>query len=173
MSELNDLEAIRRLTYEYAMAVDTMQLDKLIDLFVPEAVFDPGPGGVPVMNDRDEIEAFFKATFEGSRNLYHLTSNHIIDLDGDSATGTVYYAASGVTRRRSELRCQRVLRRHLRADRGRLEVPAPRGRRPARSRLQRLGPGRGLSRRSRYLRLAASIDPVSIHQQPTCSWGAT
>ncbi len=97
MSELNDLEAIRRLTYEYAMAVDTMQLDKLVDLFVPEAVFDPGPGGVPVMNDRDEIGAFFKATFEGSRNLYHLTSNHIIDLDGDSATGTVYYAASGVT----------------------------------------------------------------------------
>ena len=97
MSELNDLEAIRRLTYEYAMAVDTMQLDKLIDLFVPEAVFDPGPGGVPVMNDRDEIEAFFKATFEGSRNLYHLTSNHIIDVDGDTASGTVYYAASGVT----------------------------------------------------------------------------
>ncbi len=97
MSELNDLEGIRRLTYEYAMAVDTMQLDKLIDLFVPEAVFDPGPGGVPVMNDRDEIEAFFKATFEGSRNLYHLTSNHIIDMDGDTATGTVYYAASGVT----------------------------------------------------------------------------
>ncbi len=97
MSEFNDLEAIRRLTYEYAMAVDTMQLDKLVDLFVPEAVFDPGPGGVPVMNDRDEIEAFFKATFEGSRNLYHLTSNHIIDVDGDSATGTVYYAASGVT----------------------------------------------------------------------------
>ena len=97
MSELGDLEAIRRLTYEYAMAVDTMQLDKLIDLFVPEAVFDPGPGGVPVMNDRDEIEAFFKATFEGSRNLYHLTSNHIIDVDGDTASGTVYYAASGVT----------------------------------------------------------------------------
>ena len=97
MSELGDLEAIRRLTYEYAMAVDTMQLDKLIDLFVPEAVFDPGPGGVPVMSDRDEIEAFFKATFEGSRNLYHLTSNHIIDVDGDTASGTVYYAASGVT----------------------------------------------------------------------------
>jgi len=97
MSELNDLEAIRRLTYEYAMAVDTMQLDSLIALFVADAVFDPGPGGVPVMNNRDEIREFFNATFEGSNNLFHLTSNHIIDVNGDTASGTVYYAASGVT----------------------------------------------------------------------------
>lgn len=97
MSEINDIEAIRRLTYEYAMAVDTMQLDALIDLFVPEAVFDPGPGGVPVMNNREEIREFFKATFEGTTNLFHLTSNHIIDVDGDTASGTAYYAASGVT----------------------------------------------------------------------------
>lgn len=97
MSDRDDIEAIRRLTYEYAMAVDTMQLDALIDLFVPEAVFDPGPGGVPVMNDRNEIRDFFKATFDGTRNLFHLTSNHIIDLNGDTAKGTVYYAASGVT----------------------------------------------------------------------------
>ena len=97
MSEINDIEAIRRLTYEYAFAVDTMQLNALIDLFVPEAVFDPGPGGVPVMNDREDIREFFKATFEGSSNLFHLTSNHIINVDGDTASGTVYYAASGVT----------------------------------------------------------------------------
>ena len=97
MSEINDIEAIRRLTYEYAFAVDTMQLNALIDLFVPEAVFDPGPGGVPVMNDREEIREFFKATFEGTSNLFHLTSNHIINVDGDTASGTVYYAASGVT----------------------------------------------------------------------------
>ena len=97
MSEITDIEAIRRLTYEYAFAVDTMQLNALIDLFVPEAVFDPGPGGVPVMNDREEIREFFKATFEGSSNLFHLTSNHIINVDGDTASGTVYYAASGVT----------------------------------------------------------------------------
>ena len=97
VSELEDLEAIRRLTHEYAMAVDTMQLDALVDLFLPEAVYDPGPGGLPVMNDRDEIRAFFKATFESSKNLFHVTSNHIIDVDGDTATGTVYYQAKGVT----------------------------------------------------------------------------
>lgn len=97
MSEIDDIEAIRRLMHECAMAVDTAQLDALVDLFVPEAVFDPGPGGVPVMNDREEIREFFKATFEGSRNLFHLTSNHIINVDGDTASGTVYYAASGVT----------------------------------------------------------------------------
>lgn len=97
MSELEDLAAIERLTYEYAMAVDTMQLDDLMDLFVPEAVFDPGPGGVPVMNNRDEIREFFNGTFEGCKNLFHMTSNHIINLDGDSATGTVYYAAQGLT----------------------------------------------------------------------------
>jgi ketosteroid isomerase-like protein len=97
MSELEDLKAIERLTYEYAMTVDTMQLDALIDLWLPEAVFDPGPGGVPVMNNRDEIRDFFQTLFETSTNLFHLTSNHIINLDGDAATGTVYYQAQGVT----------------------------------------------------------------------------
>ena len=97
MSELGDIEAIRRLTYEYAMAVDTMQLDALTDLFMPDAVFDPGPGGPPVMNNRDEIREFFKELFEGTNNLFHLTSNHIINVHGDTATGTAYYAATGVT----------------------------------------------------------------------------
>ena len=46
------------------MTVDTMQLDALVDLFLPEAVFDPGPGGVPVMNNRDEIRDFFQTLFE-------------------------------------------------------------------------------------------------------------
>ena len=97
MSELEDIKAIERLSYEYAMTVDTMQLDALVDLFVPEAVFDPGPGGVPVMNSRDEIHDFFQELFKTSTNLFHLTSNHIIDVDGDTATGTVYYYARGVT----------------------------------------------------------------------------
>lgn len=97
MSEVDDIEAIRRLTNEYAMAVDTAQLDALVDLFVPEAVFDPGPGGIPVMNNREEIQKFFEGMFEGTSNRFHLTSNHIIDVDGDSATGTAYYAAAGVT----------------------------------------------------------------------------
>jgi ketosteroid isomerase-like protein len=97
VSGLEDLEAIRRLTFEYAMAIDTMQLDALVDLFLPEAVLDHGPGDVPVANNRDEIRDFFKTVFEGSRNLFHLTSNNIIDVDGDAATGTVYYQVAGVT----------------------------------------------------------------------------
>lgn len=97
MSELGDIEAIRRLTYEYAMAVDTMQLDAVIDLFMPDAVWDTGPGGPPVMNNRDEIREFYKGLFEASNNLYHLTSNHIINVHGDTATGTAYFVATGVT----------------------------------------------------------------------------
>lgn len=97
MSEIDDIEAIRRLMHEYALAVDTAQLDALVDLFVPEAVFDPGPGGIPVMNNREEIREFFKGMFEGTSNRFHLTSNHIIDVDGDTASGTAYYAAAGVT----------------------------------------------------------------------------
>ena len=97
MSELDDIEAIRRLTYEYAIAVDTMQLDAVIDLFMPDAQWDPGPGGPPFMHNRDEIREFYKELFEASNNLYHLTSNHIINVNGDTATGTAYYIASGVT----------------------------------------------------------------------------
>ena len=99
MSELEDLKAIERLTYEYAIAVDTFQLDALMDLFLPEAVFDPGPGHPPenFMNNRDEIRAFFQGLFDVSTHLYHAATNHIIDIDGDTATGTVYYLAKGVT----------------------------------------------------------------------------
>ncbi len=97
MGKTEDFEAIRRLTYEYAFAVDTRNLDSLVELFVPNAVFDPGPGGVPIMNNRDEIREFFRETFAGTTHLFHLTSNHIIDVDGDTATATVYYMAAGVT----------------------------------------------------------------------------
>ena len=97
MSEIDDIEAIRRLSYEYAMAVDTMNLDAVTELFTSDAVLDLGPDGPPQMNDRDAITDFFRELFEGSSNLFHLTSNHIIEVDGDLAKGTVYYAASGVT----------------------------------------------------------------------------
>lgn len=96
MSEVEDVEAIRRLTHEFAMALDTKKLDALMDLFTPDAVFDPGMAEVPVLNGLDEIRAFFSGAFDALSYVFHLNGNHIIDIDGDTATGTVYHQASAV-----------------------------------------------------------------------------
>jgi len=96
VSEIEDVEAIRRLTHEFAMAVDTKQLDALMDLFLPDAEFDSGMADVPVLNGRDEIAGFFTGAFDGLTYLFHMNGNHIIDLDGDTATGTVYHHATAV-----------------------------------------------------------------------------
>ena len=113
-----------------------MQLDAVIDLFMPDAQWDPGPGGPPFMNNRDEIREFYKELFEASNNLYHLTSNHIINVNGDTATGTAYYMASGVTSNGDSFGANGYYSdnyvRHVR----RLEVPTTSGHLPARSRLR-------------------------------------
>jgi ketosteroid isomerase-like protein len=86
-----DIEQIRRLTHEYSWAIDNFQLEEIVELFVVDAVFDLRGFGAPAeARGHEEIRASFAGLIESLTACCHLTMNHIIDVDGDTARGTIY-----------------------------------------------------------------------------------
>ncbi len=85
--ELADLEAIRDLARRYAHCVWQKDVPGAIDLFSEDAVMDMGDR--PPIEGRAALLETYQATFDAStfRPFVH---NHVIELDGDTATGTVY-----------------------------------------------------------------------------------
>jgi hypothetical protein len=95
----HDVADIVRLTHDYALYNDSFRIDELVELFVADASFDMEPAGLARYDGRDAIRAFFEKERRALTHLFHLTSNHRVDVDGDRATGTAYFLAIGVTRR--------------------------------------------------------------------------
>ncbi|MCW2990654.1 MAG: hypothetical protein JWM73_1248 [Solirubrobacterales bacterium] len=95
----DDVAAIVRLTHDYALYNDTFQVDRLVDLFVEDAWFDMAPAGLERYEGREVIRDFFEREKRALSHVMHVTSNHRIDVTGDTATGTAYFFAMGVTRR--------------------------------------------------------------------------
>lgn len=88
-----DIEDIRRLTSEYAWAVDSMDLDGVAATFTSDALWDVRGFNMPEVRGTDEIRGFFATLFENVKHSSHMSLNHIIDVEGDSATGLVYILA--------------------------------------------------------------------------------
>lgn len=86
-----DVEQIRRLTHDYAWAIDNSHLDDLVTLFTDDAVFDMRPFGAPAAAEgADAVREAFRAMIDSLGGCVHLTMNHLIDVAGDSATGKIY-----------------------------------------------------------------------------------
>ena len=94
MRELADLEAIRELARRYAHYVWQKDAGGAIELFTDDAVMDTG--------DRPPIEGR-EALLESYATMFAVSSfrpfvhNHVIDLDGDRASGTCYLDLRAVT----------------------------------------------------------------------------
>jgi ketosteroid isomerase-like protein len=93
----SDEDQIRDLTYEYAWLVDRQEVDAMLDLFVPDGRFDARPVGQGLMEGREGIRKFFEAQNEVLAHSIHLTSNHRIEVNGDTASGTAYVLVDGTT----------------------------------------------------------------------------
>lgn len=86
-----DVEQIRRLTADYAWAIDNFQLDDLVALFAEDAVFDMRAFGAPAAAEgKAAVREGFAALIEGLRGCVHMMMNHRIDVTGDTAEGTAY-----------------------------------------------------------------------------------
>ncbi len=87
LAELADREAIRELVNQYAHQVWRNDIPAIAALFAEDGVMDTDTQGV--IQGRDAIARDYKRLL--ADNVFRpFVHNHIIDLDGNEATGTVY-----------------------------------------------------------------------------------
>lgn len=87
LRELADLETIRDLARRYAHCVWQKDVDGAIDLFTDDATMDMGDR--PPIVGRESLLESYRQTFEANVFL-PFVHNHVIEIEGDVATGTVY-----------------------------------------------------------------------------------
>jgi len=84
LKRLTDLEAIRDLPRRYARAVWRADADGAAALFTADGVMDLGDGAP--LRGRDAIRAAYRTAFAG-QTLMPYIHNHLVELDGDTASG--------------------------------------------------------------------------------------
>lgn len=101
VKRLLDIEAIRALKYRYAQLCDDgYPADELAELFTADAVWHGDPLGK--YEGREAIRAFFAATPEMLLFAAHYLTNPVIEVAGDTATGSWYLWEPLVARRTSQ-----------------------------------------------------------------------
>ena len=118
LRRLLDLEAIRDLACRYANCIWRKDADGAAALFADDGVMDTGDR--PPLVGRDAIRDAYRAILPSS-DLQPFVHNHVIDLDGDRATGSCNLDLR-VTRDGTEPDRLGLLRRPLRPRRRRLEL---------------------------------------------------
>ncbi len=84
---LYDVENIKQLKYEYCAQCDDSYNPKgIANLFTEDGVWDGGDFGL--CEGRDAIESFFSSTPDLVEFAIHSVTNPIIQVDGDTATGS-------------------------------------------------------------------------------------
>ncbi len=93
IEEIGDRQEIRRLVDEYAIAVDTRDAERFASLFATD-------GSLLVVEPDEDEPSLVYSGHEELRTVvelvsafavtYHVMTNHVVDLDGDTATASTY-----------------------------------------------------------------------------------
>lgn len=94
---MEDLEAIKQLTFKYAYSVDSKQWDDVVDCFANDASLNFSAIGKGT--GREYIARFFKEVIP-SRNLFtcHIVINPVIEVHGNTAKGRWYFLVPATDR---------------------------------------------------------------------------
>ncbi len=89
-----DRQAIVDLTHAYCWALDDKDFESLRSVFTVDATAELGEGG---QTGVDEIIDRVSTALARFTKTQHLVGSHLIDIDGDEATGRCYLQAQHVT----------------------------------------------------------------------------
>ena len=89
IERLEALEAIRNLVSAYSLAIDDRDLGRVADLFTFDARLRSRDGRMDA-SGREAIIQLYEARYAALGPTFHMTHDHLIELDGpDSASGIV------------------------------------------------------------------------------------
>jgi hypothetical protein len=88
IQRLEDLDAIRTLVHRYAHLVWSNKPLDAVDLFAVDGVVDMGPDG-GLIEGKESLREIYKDKVN-TMLLHPFIHNHIIDLNGDEASGIAY-----------------------------------------------------------------------------------
>ena len=92
-----DILALNRLAYRYAAAVDARDADAFLGVFTADArlrTWQPDAAEPFVdLRGREQLAFVPKVMGELYRRTAHLMTNHLVEIDGDRASGTVMCTA--------------------------------------------------------------------------------
>lgn len=94
----DDFLAIQRLTIDYCWYADTRDVAGIVSLFTDDCVFDATAFDIPVIRGHEALRELFQKLLPEHEYSQHLAGNHRIDISGDAARGTSYYAMRGRVR---------------------------------------------------------------------------
>ncbi len=88
VQELADRDEIRELTARYCWHVTRGEGEATANLFTDDGVLDAADGGGPLLHGKPELLDFYRKNVREPRIAIPFIHNHIINLNGDEATGT-------------------------------------------------------------------------------------
>lgn len=85
LDRMESLASIRQLPHRYGVALDSRDMDRLVELFVPDVRVGADASG------REALKVWFTHTMSQMRTSVHFIGNHVVDFDdADHARGIVY-----------------------------------------------------------------------------------
>lgn len=81
-----DAQAVADTVNRYTYALDDRAWDLLDEVFTPDAVARYGAAEAPAVRGRAAIVAMIRSFLDRCGPSQHLLGNHVIDIDGDTAT---------------------------------------------------------------------------------------
>ncbi|MCR6030089.1 hypothetical protein GGQ22_01355 [Nocardioides sp. zg-579] len=88
IAELDAKEQIRRLTADYAQGLDKRKRDQFAGVWTPDASWLPSPA-FGWCHGTEEILAMADKIWSAVDRTHHFVMNHVIDVDGAEASGTI------------------------------------------------------------------------------------
>ena len=91
MSSADDVTAVIQTINMYAFAIDAQRWELFDRVFTEDVLADYGEG--IVWTDRTTLKTAFEAIHEPFASTHHMTTNHVVTVDGDTAHSVCYFHA--------------------------------------------------------------------------------
>jgi hypothetical protein len=93
----DEISALNQLAYRYAKAIDSCDDGLLNQVFTPDGrmrVYHPGEEQPFIdLNGSEELASVPRTMMPAHLRTMHQMTNHLVEIQGDSASGTVYCCA--------------------------------------------------------------------------------